>query len=117
PVERRVLYAFLGREGMRFGEAADLRWSDVDLAAGVVVLDKTKTREPRSWKLGSDVVRALTAWKERMPDGAPEARIFLDEVGAPFVGKKLAKTFRDDLQRAGMERQQLFERNTERQPI
>jgi integrase len=108
PLERRMLYGFLGREGMRFGEAADLRWSDLDLSAGVVVLDKTKTREPRSWKLGEDVVRALAIWKERADGAEPDDRIFLDSNGGAFVGKKLATTFREDLQRAGIERQQLY---------
>jgi hypothetical protein len=74
---------------MRFGEAADLRRSDFDLSR-VVVVDKTKTREPRPWKLGEDVVRAFTAWVESMPNDGPQALIFLDELRAPFVGKKLA---------------------------
>lgn len=117
PVQRRILYGVLAREGMRYGEAAGLQWSDIDLEKGVVVLDRTKTNEPRSWKLGEDVVRALDAYLKRHAEPAPDGRIFLDEIGAPFVGKKLAQTFRNDLKLAGVTRPQLFERSPERIPL
>lgn len=115
PLQRRVLYGVLAREGMRFGEAASLQWSDVDLETGVVVLDRTKTSEPRSWKLGDDVVSTLTTYKKTHPskdDGA--GHIFVDEAGGAFVGKKLSQTFRKDLKLAGIKRPQLFERSGER---
>jgi integrase len=92
-IERRFLFGLLGREGLRFGEATSLCWSDLDLDAGVVVLDKTKTREPRSWKLGEDVVEALRLWKKRQGDSSAEAYVCLDEDGSAFADRKLAKTF------------------------
>jgi integrase len=83
PLQRRVLYGVLAREGMRFGEAASLQWSDVDLATGVVVLDRTKTSEPRSWKLGDDVVSTLTSYKKTHPSRDDETgHIFVDEAAA-----------------------------------
>ena len=101
PSQRRVLYGFLAREGMRYGEAVGLRWSDWDLDRGVIVLDRTKTNEPRSWKLGEDVLRALATLRKHHPEPKSGGRVFLDEIGAPFVGKKVANTFRADLVRAG----------------
>ena len=115
PLQRRVLYGVLAREGMRFGEAASLQWSDVDVATGVVVLDRTKTSEPRSWKLGDDVVSTLTTYKKTHPSKDDDAgHIFVDEAGGAFVGKKLSQTFRNDLKLAGIKRPQLFERSGER---
>lgn len=43
PLSVRVLFGFLGCEGMRAGEAAGLRWRDLDLARGAVRLDENKT--------------------------------------------------------------------------
>jgi integrase len=117
PRERRILYGFLDREGPRYGEAASLQWSDLDLDKGVVVLDQTKTDDPRSWRLAADVVRALEAHRDGHPDPSPSGRVFLDENGAPFEGKKLAARFRADLELAGVTRPQLFERSAERLPI
>ena len=117
PRERRILYGVLGREGMRYGEAASLQWSDLDLEKGVVVLDQTKTDDPRSWRLADDIVRALDAHRVGHPDPSPSGRVFLDENGAPFEGKKLAARFRADLELAGVNRPQLFERSAERLPI
>jgi len=62
-LERRVLYGFLAREGMRFGEATTMRWRDLDLKRGVVTLDRNKTNNPRSWVLGPGVKEALLAFK------------------------------------------------------
>jgi integrase len=36
PIERRVLYGFLAREGCRLSEALSLRWLDHDLERGVI---------------------------------------------------------------------------------
>src|SRR5262252_8259709 len=57
------------------------------------------------------------AWKKRRGNPNADARICLDETGEAFAGRKLAKTFREDLVRAGVDRAQLFERTAERQPI
>ena len=60
-----ALFGVLEREGMRREEAADLRWSDVDLARGVVRLDENKTEDPRAWALDAGVAAALGIWRSR----------------------------------------------------
>jgi len=48
PLAYRLLWGFLAREGMRSSEAIQLRWGDVDLNDGSVVLDENKSDDPRS---------------------------------------------------------------------
>lgn len=99
PLNYRVLYAFLAREGMRASEAAGLTWSDLDLKIGLVTLAKNKTNDPRSWPLRPDVVRALRTLKERT--GASED----DTV---FTAHPQPKHMRKHLEKAGIARPVLF---------
>jgi hypothetical protein len=106
PLCFRVYYGFLTREGMRADEAGTLEWSDVDLDRGAVVLDENKTDDPRAWALSPDVVRALRAYRELWPDNR---RVFVGPKGDPLPGCHGAERFRDHLQRAGVDRPELFE--------
>ncbi|MGA3124969.1 MAG: tyrosine-type recombinase/integrase, partial [Polyangiaceae bacterium] len=77
PLVRRLFFGVLEREGMRREEAADLRWSDVDLARGVVRLDENKTDDPRAWALDAGVAAALGIWRSRFQaDVAEDAHVF-----------------------------------------
>lgn len=113
-LELRLLYGFLAREGLRISEALRLTWSDLDLTLGVIRLDRNKTRKPRAWKLATDVCRALQLWGalSRRGQGATvfHASIIKISIGA-------ARQFRADLQLAGIERPELYERSAERSPI
>jgi hypothetical protein len=62
PLSYRLLWGFLAREGMRSSEAIQLRWGDVDLKDGSVVLDENKSDDPRSWALDPGVLAALAAF-------------------------------------------------------
>jgi integrase len=44
----RLLFGILAREGMRAGEAAALRFRDLDLATGSISLAENKTDDPRT---------------------------------------------------------------------
>ncbi len=101
PLARRVAYGFLAREGCRKSEPSNAR---VDLEMGVITLDRNKTKQPRAWKLGDDVVVALARYGEQRKPL---------ELAAALRGDQL----RDDLRRAGVERAELFERTKERDPI
>jgi integrase len=120
PLETRVLYGFLAREGMRYGEASRLQWVDLDLRTGTVKLDENKTRDPRTWKLGDDVREALARYKKRFRRGAKsEDHVFLDGAGAPLpdrAGHK-ADELREHLELAGIDRPELFQRTRSRLPI
>jgi integrase len=115
PLSYRLLWGFLAREGMRSSEAIQLRWGDVDLDDGSVVLDENKSDDPRSWALDPAVVRALDAFK---PDGAePSDRVFVEANGGEHNRHALAKTLREHLKLAGLEeggRAKLFEHSKTR---
>lgn len=107
PLEMRVLYGFLDREGMRSGEAMRLEWGHMDLTLGVMRLDVNKTDDPRVWKMDPGVVRALHGWKPKNASGL----VF------PRLGVWAAKEFREHLRTAGIDRAELFEKSERRSPI
>ena len=114
PLHWRVLYGFLAREGCRISEARAMRWDDVDLERGVVRLDRNKTDEPRTWRLGDDVVRALAAWRRLHPRAK---HVFVGAAGEPIGFVQAASQFREHLRLAGVGRSELFERTAQRLPI
>jgi integrase len=125
PLERRMAYGVLAREGMRASELGSLRWRDVDLEHGRIRLDANKTDEPRAWALGADVVATLAWWKKRA--GAEEKDLVLQGLdltqgprwlrGKAWDPKTRHKNEPGDLRTAGVDRPELFERSASRQPI
>ncbi len=106
PLEHRVLYGLLAREGLRKGEALALRWRDLDLQRGMLRLDVNKTDDPRAWAMGADVVAALKAWRKHVPER--------DNVFALTQRDRLAGALRRHLALAGVDRAELFENNKTR---
>ena len=105
PLEYRVAYLFLHREGMRKGEAKQLTWPDLDTARGMVSLDENKTDRPRSWVLDPGVAKVLAQWKAM--SGGPKAS------GQVFTGikwGKLAIAYRAHCEAAGIDRGRLYEK-------
>jgi integrase len=141
PLERRLAYGILAREGLRSGELEALRWGDLDLERGLVRLDENKTDDPRTWALRPDVARALAWWKRRALRALREASgedVRDEELARERV---LERPLRDgawwlrgdaqydptlpesttnnpgDLRRAGVTREELFARTATRQPL
>ena len=110
PYDRRLLYAFLAREGCRLGEALALRWCDLDLERGSVRLDANKTDDPRAWVMSPGVAEVLKAYRSDDADSA-------DLVFQTINGDHCAKRFRTDLTTAGVDRAELHERSKNRRPI
>jgi len=75
PLEFRILYGFLAREGLRRSEAIALTRGSLDLEVGAVTLDENKTDDPRAWALDAGVVRALVAWRATRRAGRQRARV------------------------------------------
>ena len=121
----RLLYGVLAREGMRVDEALSLGFSDLDLRNGIVMLDRNKTNDPRTWALNPDVVAALKLWRDHFhPHPTPTERVFVYPLESRQAGKPLqirkgirADTFREHLRAAGCRRSQLYEDNATRRPI
>lgn len=120
PLEYRLLWGFLAREGMREGEALALTWADLDLERGAVRLDKNKTDDPRAWALSAGVAAALAAYgAAHKPAATPGDRVFTDPTGRWLVGPGLAMLLRSHLCAIGLdqERPELFTTTAERQRI
>jgi integrase len=110
PLSFRLLYGFLAREGMRYGEAMRLTWADLDLARGSVTLDTNKTDDPRAWALAKGVAAAMAA--HRPDDSGDDALVF-----ARAMSDKPAALFRAHLKLAGVKRPELFRRSASRIPL
>src|SRR5204863_9398839 len=79
PLCRRVMYAFLHREGSRRGEVGSMQVRDIDLDNRTVSLDVNKTDHARFWKLGDGVAEALDAWFAFRGGVKSEDFVFIDE--------------------------------------
>ena len=120
PLSARLLWGFLAREGMRFGEVIALNWSDVDLTRGTLRLDHNKTDTPRAWALNPGVVRALRSWRDLTDeDTGPADPVFVDPHGRRLTEHSRARALRSHLAAIGLdkERPELFERSAVRQPM
>jgi len=116
PLEERLLFGFLAREGMRAGEALRLTWSDLDLDRGVVTLDRNKTDEARAWALDPGVSQALKALR-RIRKPAAKALVFTDADGNAFEVQVLARLLRAQLWSAEVRRPELHTKGENRSPL
>ncbi|MCA9625939.1 MAG: site-specific integrase, partial [Myxococcales bacterium] len=116
PLPFRVLWGFLHREGMRTGEAVNLKWGDVDLERGAIRLDLNKTDQPRAWALDPGSFAALVAWRELATKVEDHDPVFVGEDGSP-LSSKLADEYRKHLQVAEIKRSELFASTAIRQRI
>jgi excisionase family DNA binding protein len=118
PLQERLFYGILAREGMRVSELLNLTWADVDLKRGVLTLDETKTDEPRAWAMDGGVVMALKRWRDRFVPNAPSsAKILADSSRSEIERYGLAERLRAYLQGVGVKRAQIFDASDNRIPL
>lgn len=120
PLEWRLLWGVLVREGMRASEATALEWGDLDLQRGLIRLDRNKTDDPRTWALDPGVHTTLAWLRERLcSEESTRDLVFRMPRGGAVYRGDLAKTFRTHLRMIGLEqeRPELFETTAERQQI
>jgi integrase len=121
PEDRRTLYAVMFLAGVRFGEAAALRWRDYDPACeplGKLVVERsydtktklvkgTKTDNPREMPVHPTLAAVLASWKlggfERLTGRKPEPDdlIVPSRRGAHRSANHMLKRFKEDLGRLG----------------
>jgi integrase len=67
--------------GLRFGELVGLRWKQADLAAGRLVVGKSKTKAGtgRIVPLNAQARAVLAMWADRFPNRLPEHYVFASE--------------------------------------
>jgi len=113
PLQERLLFGFLAREGMRLSEALGLVWRDIDLDRGTVSLDANKTDDARTWALDAGVMRALKVVFDRC---VPEqnALAFPSPEGTSFEASRLADLLRARLWQVHVRRAELHTKGENR---
>lgn len=111
PYGYRFYYGFLARVGCRPTEGRLLVFGDFDLRRGILSIDKTKTKTPRSFVLPQDVTAEVLSERERR--GAGDA----DRVFPDVLYDHLADQFREHLRLAGVDRRELHLSTGERRPL
>jgi len=110
PLDWRVFYGVLAREGMRSGELTSLQRRDIDFVRGAIKLDKNKTDDPRAWAANPSVLAALRRFmgEEGDPNDYPFLHLFTSS---------MARYFRRHLELAKIDRPELFEKSRTRMQI
>jgi integrase len=107
--------------GLRQGELLGLRWSDVDLEAGMLTIRHTLQRgtrtlaEPkterarRTLQLPSEVTAALRAHRKRQLDGKASEYVFASSSGRPLDPRNVARRFAMAIAAAGLPAQRFHD--------
>jgi integrase len=115
PIEVRLLYGFLHREGCRRSEALRLRFRDFDLERGTVLLDENKTDDPRMWALSPGVAAAIQLYRDNFrPTAEADDYVFVNGDGVPITDDHMADHIREDLKLAKIERDELHKQTAKR---
>jgi integrase len=84
----KAVLTFLRSTGCRASELCELRWQDVDLARGVVLLTANKMKTaPRVVPIGQEGMNLL---KKLLDESPPPGHVFRDGRGAPWDRRTLA---------------------------
>jgi len=119
PIQHRLGFGILAREGMRRSSMRDLKWDDVDLERGMLRLDHNKTDDPAVWKMDPGTTEALRRWRKMQAPVVREAGYI---VANPASGRRFPRTrsadvLRDALKKAGVKRKELFQSTDARMAI
>jgi integrase len=118
PLRWRVLWGWLIRQGQRDSEVFRMKISDLDLPHCAVVLDKNKTRRPRTWAIDPGDAAGMKRYIELCrPNAEPSDYLFVDDDGRPITTvDRPAEMLREHLHAIGLdkERPYLFEETDER---
>lgn len=82
--------------GMRLGEILSLKWEQIDLKHGFILLDKTKNGERREIPINITVRKVL----ESIPHGPESLYVFTNRNGSPY--KSVNNSFPTACRKAGI---------------
>jgi len=115
PVNERLLYGFLAREGARVGEVHGIQLYELDLEHGWGHIDETKIGYPKDWPLRAGTIEALKRYRDRrMRSKSQWTHVFAFEDGTLPDRYKLAQHLREYLVAASVKRAQLFLKDKKR---
>ena len=113
----RVFWGFLAREGIRAGNAVEIKWSDLVLdiegsTGGHLTLDDSKTGEPIVFALDPGTAEALRRWKRLCPSDvyvfpANAVKGHRRKDGPMAIGAT-SRQLRAALKASGVKRERLF---------
>ena len=100
---RAMLHVMLDA-GLRLSEATALRWRDIDLNTGKLMVRQGKGAKDRTLWIGDEDIELLRAWRERQATTvghAPE-HVFTTLKGKPVSGRYVQQMLRRYVNRAGI---------------
>jgi len=102
----RMLLRLMLDTGLRLSEAINLRWRDIDLNSGKVMVRQGKGAKDRTLWTGEENLAALVAWRERQLaacSGAPE-NVFTTKGGGPLAPRYVQRMVKRYAAKAGIEK-------------
>jgi len=96
----RTLLLVAYRHGLRVSELVDLKWDQVDLAAGRLHVNRLKNGNPATHYLEGDEIRALRRLRREYPDSP---FLFTTERGGPLTRSAVNKLVERAGRLAGLE--------------
>jgi site-specific recombinase XerD len=89
----KALILFIADSGLRRQEVILLKWGDIDMTSGLVVVKRGKGGKARSAVIGATTRRALLAYRRLLGNPADESPLFPSRYGLHFTGSGLLTIF------------------------
>jgi len=102
----RTMLRLMLDTGLRLAEVTSLRWKDIDLLTGKVMVRQGKGSKDRTLWTGEENIAALAAWRERQArecDGKPEI-VFSTAEGKRLDPSYVRKMVKRYARKAGIEK-------------
>jgi site-specific recombinase XerD len=93
-VRDRALVLLMVDSGLRRGEVCALNWGDLDIASGVIRVQRGKGGKARTTVIGATARRALLAYRRTLEARSDDAPMFQAKGRTRFTGGGLMQVFR-----------------------
>ncbi|GAG35635.1 unnamed protein product, partial [marine sediment metagenome] len=102
----QVMLRLMLNTGLRLDEASSLRWKDIDLNSGKVMVREGKGAKDRTLWTGEANIEALVEWRERQVKecaGSPQ-NVFTTKAGGKLDSSYVRRTVKRYARKAGIEK-------------